>query len=88
MIVTCQSEFSRNRKAGKLIGQGKTLEETKNEVGMVIESIENINVAHKLGEKYNIEMPILNTAYNVLYNNLDPREAVNNLMNRDRTSEF
>lgn len=88
LIVTCLSEHSRNRKAGKLIGQGKTLEETKKEVGMVIESIDNINVAHKLGEKYNIEMPILNTAYDVLYNNLDPREAVNNLMKRNRTSEF
>ena len=88
LIVTCLSEHSRNRKAGKLIGQGKSLEETKQEVGMVIESIDNINVAHRLGEKYNIDMPILNTAYDILYNNLDPKEAVNNLMNRDKKSEF
>ena len=56
LIVTCSSEHSRNRKAGKLIGQGKTLEETKNEVGMVIESIDNIDVAYELGNIYNVEM--------------------------------
>lgn len=51
LIVTCLSEHSRNRKAGKLIGQGKTLEEAKKEVGMVIESIDNIDVAYELGKK-------------------------------------
>ena len=45
LIVTCLSEHSRNRRAGKLIGQGKTIEETKKEVGMTIESIDNIEVA-------------------------------------------
>ena len=49
LIVTCLSEHSRNRRAGKLIGQGKNLEETKKEVGMVIESIDNIEVAYELG---------------------------------------
>ena len=56
LIVTCLSEHSRNRKAGKLIGQGKTLEETKKEVGMVIESIDNIDVAYQLGKINNIEI--------------------------------
>ena len=51
LIVTCLSEHSRNRKAGQLIGQGKTLEETKKEVGMVIESIDNIEVAYELCQK-------------------------------------
>ena len=72
LIVTCLSEHSRNRKAGKLIGQGKTLEETKKEVGMVIESIDNIDVAYQLGKINNIEMPIVNAVYEVLYNKLDP----------------
>ena len=52
LLVTCLSEHSRNRKASKLIGAGKTLEETKNEVGMVIESIDNIDVAYELCNKY------------------------------------
>ena len=87
LIVTCLSEHSRNRKAGKLIGQGKTLEETKKEVGMVIEIIDNIDVAYQLGKINNIEMPIVNAVYEVLYNKLDPQEAVKNLMTRDKKME-
>lgn len=74
LIVTCLSEHSRNRKAGKLIGQGKSLEETKQEVGMVIESIDNIDVAYELGKIHNIPMPIVETVYKVIYKNLDPKK--------------
>ena len=87
LIVTCLSEHSRNRKAGKLIGQGKTLEETKKEVGMVIESIDNIEVAYALGKKHNVEMPIIETVYNVIYNKLNPKQAVIDLMTRDKKLE-
>lgn len=87
LIVTCNSEHSRNRKAGFLIGQGKTLEETKKEVGMTIESIDNIEIAHILAKKYDVEMPIVDTVYDVLYNNLDPKEAVNILMTRKLKTE-
>ena len=55
---------------------------------MVIESIDNIQVAYKLGKMHNIEMPILNTVYDVLYNKLDPKTAVSNLMIRNKKSEF
>ena len=78
LIVTCLSENSRNRKAGYLVGQGKSLEETKKEVGMVIESIDNIEVAYELGKLHNIEIPIVETVYKVLYENLDPQEADKN----------
>ena len=87
LIVTCLSEHSRNRKAGKLIGQGKTLEETKKEVGMTIESIDNIEVAYELAKINNIEMPIVQMVYDVLYNKLDPKKAVEILMTRERKSE-
>ena len=83
LILTCSSDESRNRRAGRLIGKGKTIEETKKEIGMTIESIENIEVAKKLAEKYDVEMPIVNAAYDVLYNNLKPRDAVNKLMTRE-----
>ncbi len=88
LIVTCLSEHSRNRRAGKLIGQGKTLEEAKKEVGMVIESIDNIDVAYALSQKYNIEVPIINTAYDVIYNKLDAKEAVEKLMTREKKMEM
>ena len=87
LIVTCLSEHSRNRKAGYLIGQGKSLEETKKEVGMVIESVDNIEVAYELGKLHNIEMPIVETVYRVLYESLDPQEAVKDLMTRDKKME-
>ena len=87
LIVTCLSEHSRNRRAGKLIGQGKSLEETKKEVGMVIESIDNIEVAYELGKLHNIEMPIVEAVYGILYKNLKPEEAVNMLMNRAKKEE-
>ncbi len=88
LIVTCLSEHSRNRRAGKLIGQGKTLEEARKEVGMVIESIDNIDVAYELGKKYNVEMPIVETVYDVIYNQLDPKEAVHKLMQREKKAEY
>ena len=87
LIVTCLSEHSRNRRAGRCIGRGLTVEETKKEVGMTIESIDNIEVAYKLAKKYNIDMPIVNTVYDVLYNGLKPREAVTLLMTRDKKCE-
>ncbi len=87
LIVTCGSEHSRNRKAGKLIGQGYSIEETRKEVGMTIESIDNIDVTYRLSKMYNIEMPIVDAVYNVLYNNLDPKEAVEILMTRNLKDE-
>lgn len=87
LIVTCSSEHSRNRRAGKMIGQGHTIEEARKEIGMVIESVDNIDVAHELARKYNVEMPIVDCVFDVLYNGLDPREAVNILMTRKPREE-
>lgn len=88
LIVTCLSEHSRNRRAGKMIGEGRTLEEARQEIGMVIESVDNIEVAYQLGKKHNIDMPILNTVYAVLFEGLKPEIAVNELMIRNKKSEF
>lgn len=87
LIVTCLSEHSRNRKAGRLIGAGKTVEETRKEVGMTIESIDNIEVAYELSKIHNVEMPIVNAVYDVLYNGLDAKKAVTMLMTRDKKCE-
>ena len=87
LIVTCLSEHSRNRRAGKLIGQGKTIEEARQEVGMTIESIDNIEVAKEQADKLNLELPILNTVYEILYGGLNPNEAVNILMTRQKKEE-
>ena len=87
LIVTCLSEHSRNRNAGFLIGKGNSLAYVKEKIGMTIESVDNIEVAKKLSSKYNVEMPIVNTVYDVLYNHLEPERAVNMLMTREPKSE-
>ncbi len=51
---------------------------------MTIESVDNIEAAYKLAQKYNIEMPIVNAVYDILYNGLEPREAVTKLMTREK----
>lgn len=87
LIVTCGSVHSRNRRAGEMIGKGFTIEEARKEIGMTIESVDNIDVAYSLSKKYNVEMPIVNAVYNVLYNGLNPKEAVNQLMTRELKDE-
>ncbi len=83
LIVTCMSNHSRNRRAGILIGQGKTIQEAKDEIGMTIESIDNIKTAYELSKKYNVEMPIVNTVYKVLFEKFDPKQAISDLMTRN-----
>ena len=83
LIVTCMSKHSRNRNAGILIGQGKTIEEAKKEIGMTIESIDNIRTAYELSKKYDVEMPIVDTVYHVLFEGLDARRAIADLMTRN-----
>lgn len=87
LIVTCGSPHSRNRRAGELIAKGHTIEETKKEIGMTIESIDNIDSAYELAKKYKIEMPIVETVYQVLYYGLNPKEAVDVLMTRELKAE-
>ncbi len=87
LIVTCLSEHSRNRRAGKLLGQGKNIEEIRKEIGMVIEGVDNIEVAYELSKKYNLDMPIVKAVYQVLYEGLDPRIGVKMLMTRDKKEE-
>lgn len=87
LIVTCGSQHSRNRRAGELIAKGYSIEDAKKEIGMTIESIDNIDVAYSLSKKYNVEMPIVETVYKVLYEGLDPKKAVEVLMSRDLKAE-
>ena len=87
LIVTCLSEHSRNRRAGKLLGQGMKLDDIRKEIGMVIEGVDNIDVAYELSQKYNVDTPIVNAVYKVLYEDLDAKQAVTMLMTRDKKSE-
>lgn len=87
LIVTCFSNHSRNRRAGILIGQGNTVEEARKAIGMTIEAIDNIETAYELSKKYDVEMPIVESVYNVLFKGLNPKEAVYKLMTREAKHE-
>ena len=87
LIVTCGSKHSRNRRAGEMIGKGFSIEEARKEIGMTIESVDNIDVAYSLSQKYNVEMPIVETVYEVLYKGLKPKDAVDKLMTRTPKDE-
>lgn len=88
LIVTCTSMHSRNRRAGILIGQGKTLQETLDEIKMVVEGVTTTKAAYQLAVKMDISMPITTEAYNILFNGKDAREAVVSLMSRDKKHEI
>lgn len=87
LIVTCDSKHSRNRRAGVLIGQGYSLEEAVKEVNMVVEGAVSAKAALNLSKKYHVDMPLTEAVNDVLFNGKKPLDAVNELMNRDNTSE-
>ena len=88
LIVTCASMHSRNRRAGILLGQGKTLDEAIKEVNMVVEGVYSAKSALMAAKKYNIEIPIIEQVNAVLFENKNAAEAVNELMIRDKKLEI
>jgi len=88
LIVTCTSMHSRNRRAGILIGKGMSVEEAQNEVKMVVEGISTTKAAYALAKKKNISMPITEEAYKVLFEGKPAREAVEDLMMRNKKHEM
>lgn len=87
LIVTCASVHSRNRKAGYLMGQGKSMQEAMDEVQMVVEGVFSTKAAVKLAHKYQVSMPIIEQVNAVLFEGKNPAEAVKDLMLRDKTIE-
>ena len=88
LIVTCTSMHSRNRRAGILIGEGKSIDEAIKTVGMVVEGIKTTKSAYQLSQKYNSSMPIVKEIYEVLYEGKDVKNSVINLMLRDKKHEM
>ena len=78
---------SRNRRAGILLGKGKSLDETLAEVKMVVEGINTVQAACELAKKYHVSMPITEEINQVLFHNKNVREAVLQLMTRDGKAE-
>ena len=87
LIVTCTSVHSRNWRAGDLLGKGHNLQEVLDNMGMIVEGVSTTKAAYELAKQKNIEMPITEAIYDVLYNKTDVKEVVSNLMTRDGKAE-
>lgn len=87
LIVTCTSMHSRNRRAGILLGEGKSLQETLDEVKMVVEGVNTVRAAYEMAKEHGVSMPITEEINNVLFEGKDVKTAVLHLMTRDRKSE-
>ena len=87
LIVTCTSMHSRNRRAGILIGQGKTVAEAEASVGMVVEGIRAARAAFLLKERHGVDMPIVDAAYRLLFEEAKAEDCVRALMGRPMKNE-
>ncbi|MFS0576730.1 NAD(P)H-dependent glycerol-3-phosphate dehydrogenase [Sporosarcina sp. 179-K 3D1 HS] len=87
LIVTCTSVHSRNWKAGNMLGQGKSLEEVIAGMGMIIEGVRTAKAVHQLAIRYDVPMPLSEALYTVLFEDVPPKEAVDQLMKRMKKQE-
>jgi glycerol-3-phosphate dehydrogenase (NAD(P)+) len=83
LVLTCTDNQSRNRRFGLAIGRGQDLKQAEAEIGQVVEAVRNAKEVHFLAKDKNVEVPICNAIYQVLYKNLSPQEAAHNLLTRD-----
>ncbi|WP_100488114.1 NAD(P)H-dependent glycerol-3-phosphate dehydrogenase [Sporolactobacillus pectinivorans] len=88
LIVTCTSVHSRNWRAGNLLGKGRKLENVLSHMGMVVEGVRTTEAAFALSKKINVEMPITEAIYQVLFEGKHPKDAVDELMGREKKDEI
>ncbi|MDO4482548.1 MAG: NAD(P)H-dependent glycerol-3-phosphate dehydrogenase [Bacillota bacterium] len=87
LIVTCTSMHSRNRRCGIMIGEGLSPKTAMDNVGMIVEGVFTCSAAYELAKKYGVEMPIVENIYRILNEEVDAKEAVSILMNRQKKHE-
>lgn len=88
LIVTCTSVHSRNWRAGNMLGQGKKLDEVLESMGMVVEGVRTTKAGYQLSQKYDVQMPITQALYHILFKEQDPKKAVDDLMARVKKHEL
>ena len=81
LLATCTSTLSRNFQLGAFLGKGLNLNDSKNEVGQVAEGIRTLEVAHEEAAKYGINMPLMESLYNIIYKNSKPESLLDDLIN-------
>ena len=82
LVVTCGSLHSRNRRAGTMLGQGKSLDYVLDNMGMVVEGINATKIGYALAKKYDVELPITEMIYQVLYEDYDINAVLEKMMSR------
>lgn len=87
LVVTCMSAHSRNRYLGEEIGKGKTLDEIQGEMAMVAEGVRTTQSLRDLARRHDVEMPITEAVYAILFDGARPREMVDELMTRSAKRE-
>lgn len=87
LVVTCNSDHSRNRRAGIEIGKGRPWNQVLEDMGMVVEGVYATENTYKLAQRYNVEMPITQQMYALLYEGRSPQEVIWFLMTRSKTKE-
>ncbi|MFT8392242.1 MAG: NAD(P)H-dependent glycerol-3-phosphate dehydrogenase, partial [Sporolactobacillus sp.] len=88
LIVTCTSVHSRNWRAGNMLGQGKVLDQVLHSMGMVVEGVRTAEAAYALAAKMGVDMPITSAIYQVLFEGKQPKQAVDELMGREKKDEI
>jgi glycerol-3-phosphate dehydrogenase (NAD(P)+) len=88
LVLTCTGDLSRNRRVGLKLGQGQSIDTILKETNMVAEGVKTTRSVYAMAEKYKVEMPITNQVYRVLYEGLDPKDAVNELLTRPPRQEL
>jgi len=87
LVLTCSDNQSRNRRFGLAIGQGKSWQQAVDEIKQVVEGAQAAKEVYALAQQHKIDMPIVEQVYRVLYQQLEPNQAVKTLLERDLTSE-
>jgi glycerol-3-phosphate dehydrogenase (NAD(P)+) len=87
LVLTCTDNQSRNRRFGLALGQGKTAKQATDEINQVIEGVQTASEIYQLSQEMNIDMPITEQVYRVLFENRNPKEAVKTLLEREQKPE-
>ncbi|KAB8138493.1 NAD(P)H-dependent glycerol-3-phosphate dehydrogenase [Gracilibacillus oryzae] len=88
LIVTCTSVHSRNWRAGNLFGKGQSLSDVLDQMGMAVEGVRTTEAVFQLSHKLNVDMPITRAIYEVIFEQKSPKDVVDHLMTRNRTTEI
>ena len=87
LVLTCTGGLSRNRTLGVRLGKGEKLNDIMSNVRTVAEGVKTARAARDLARKYNVDMPVVDEVYQILYEDKDPKRAVKDLMKRELKAE-